>query len=132
MNVWDIGGQKAIRPYWKNYYDNTDGMVFVVDSSDEERLSECVEELTALLQEEWLEKVPLLVYANKQDLQFALEADEIMNTLQLMQIQKRTWNIQACSALTKEGLSRRFLLQKSEYIYQAQIILQFFSIIIYL
>ena len=105
MNVWDIGGQKAIRPYWKNYYDNTDGIVFVVDSSDEERLSEFVEELTALLQEEGLEKVPLLVYANKQSLQFALEADEIMNTLQLMQIQNRTWNIQACSALTKEGLS---------------------------
>ena len=38
LNVWDIGGQKAIRPYWKNYYENTDGMVFVVDSSDDERL----------------------------------------------------------------------------------------------
>jgi GTPase SAR1 family protein len=66
--MWDIGGQKAIRPYWKNYYDNTDGMVFVVDSSDEERLNECVEELNSLLTEEALAKVPLLVYANKQDL----------------------------------------------------------------
>jgi ADP-ribosylation factor-like protein 3 len=36
--MWDIGGQKAIRPYWKNYYDRTNGIVFVVDSSDEERL----------------------------------------------------------------------------------------------
>ena len=68
MNVWDIGGQKAIRPYWKNYYENTDGMVCVVDSSDEERLNECVEELQSLLVEEGLLKVPLLVYANKQDL----------------------------------------------------------------
>ena len=65
LNVWDIGGQKAIRPYWKNYYENTDGMVFVVDSSDEERINECVEELNALLVEEALQKVPLLVYANK-------------------------------------------------------------------
>jgi GTPase SAR1 family protein len=65
LNVWDIGGQKAIRPYWKNYYENTDGMVFVVDSSDEERLDECVEELLSLLSEELLSKVPLLVYANK-------------------------------------------------------------------
>ena len=103
LNVWDIGGQKAIRPYWKNYYDNTDGMVFVVDSSDEERLNECVEELNALLAEEGLAKVPLLVYANKQDLQFALEAEEILTQLKLMEIQNRTWNIQACSALTKEG-----------------------------
>ena len=68
-------------------------MIFVVDSSDEERLNECVEELTALLQEEGLLKVPLLVYANKQDLQFALEAEEILNHLKLMEIQNRTWNI---------------------------------------
>jgi GTPase SAR1 family protein len=91
--VWDIGGQKAIRPYWKNYYDNTDGMVFVVDSSDEERLTECVEELKSLLAEEALCKVPLLVYANKQDLQFALEAEEVLEKLELMNIQERTWNI---------------------------------------
>jgi len=101
--VWDIGGQKAIRPYWKNYYDNTDGLVFVVDSSDEERLNECIEELNALLVEEGLVKVPLLVYANKQDLQFALEAEEILTQLKLSDIENRTWNIQACSALTKEG-----------------------------
>lgn len=63
--MWDIGGQKAIRPYWKNYYDNTDGMVFVVDSSDEERLKECVEELQSLMAEDSLANVPLLVFANK-------------------------------------------------------------------
>ena len=65
LNVWDIGGQKAIRPYWQNYYENTDGMVFVVDSSDEERLNECKEELKALLAEEGLAGVPILVFANK-------------------------------------------------------------------
>lgn len=84
--MWDIGGQKAIRPYWKNYYDNVDGMVFVVDSSDEERLKECIDELQALMSEEGLVKVPLLVFANKQDLQFALEPEEIMNSLKLMDI----------------------------------------------
>lgn len=87
--MWDIGGQKAIRPYWKNYYDNTDGMVFVVDSSDEERLKECVEELNSLIAEEALQKVPLLVYANKQDLQLALEAGEIMEHLQLANVADR-------------------------------------------
>ena len=91
--MWDIGGQKAIRPYWKNYYDNTDGMVFVVDSSDEDRLTECVEELQALLSEEGLLKVPLLVYANKQDLQLALDAEEVLEHLNLSNITDRTWNI---------------------------------------
>ena len=54
MNVWDIGGQKAIRPYWKNYFENTDGLVYVVDSSDDKRLAECSEELQQLLQEDTL------------------------------------------------------------------------------
>ena len=77
MNVWDIGGQKAIRPYWKNYFENTDGLVYVVDSSDEVRLKECTEELQNLLGEDNLKSVPLLVFANKQDLQFALDAEEV-------------------------------------------------------
>jgi GTPase SAR1 family protein len=68
-------------------------MVFVVDSSDEERLNECIEELNSLLAEEGLANVPLLVYANKQDLQFALEAEEILSQMKLMDIQNRTWNI---------------------------------------
>ena len=50
--MWDIGGQKAIRPYWQNYYDNVDGMVFVVDSSDEERLKEVTDELQSLCGED--------------------------------------------------------------------------------
>ena len=105
MNVWDIGGQREIRPYWKNYYEHTDGLVYVVDSADDMRLKECTDELTSLLSEELLAKVPLLVYANKQDLEIALDASEVMGTLKLEEIQDRTWNIQACSALTKEGLS---------------------------
>ena len=57
------------------------------------RLKECAEELISLLQEEALKNVPMLVFANKQDLQFALDADEVMNTLKLMDISDRTWNI---------------------------------------
>ena len=34
LNVWDIGGQKHIRPYWKNYYQNTDALVYMIDSAD--------------------------------------------------------------------------------------------------
>lgn len=104
--MWDIGGQREIRPYWKNYYDNTDGLVYVVDSSDEIRLQEATDELVSLLAEEALQNVPLLVYANKQDIEFALGADDVMETLKLDDIAStRVFNIQACSAMTKEGLS---------------------------
>ena len=77
LNLWDIGGQKAIRAYWKNYLEHTDGLVYVVDSSDDMRLQECTEELTALLNEDELANVPLLVFANKQDLEFALDTPQV-------------------------------------------------------
>ena len=98
--MWDIGGQREIRPYWRNYYDQTDALIYVVDSADEARVMEVKENLTELLSEELLNGVPLLVFANKQDLDLALEAPEIMNTLELNNITDRTWNIQACSAMS--------------------------------
>jgi GTPase SAR1 family protein len=63
--MWDIGGQKAIREYWGNYYENTDGIVWVIDSADDIRLEEATNELTALISEKLMEKVPLLIYCNK-------------------------------------------------------------------
>ena len=79
LNVWDIGGQREIRPYWRNYYDQTDALVYVVDSADEMRVQEVKDNLNELLAEELLAGVPLLVFANKQDLEMALEAPEVSN-----------------------------------------------------
>ena len=43
LNVWDIGGQRRLRPYWANYFENTDVLIFVVDSADSKRLQEAFE-----------------------------------------------------------------------------------------
>ena len=102
--MWDIGGQREIRPYWRNYYEQTDALVYVVDSADEMRVEEVKGNLQELLAEELLAGVPLLVFANKQDLEMALEAPEVMEHLDLNAITDRSWNIQACSAVSKEGL----------------------------
>ena len=77
LNVWDIGGQKSIRPYWRNYYDQTDALIYVIDSADRRRMEETGVELQQLLDEERLSHAPLLVMANKQDLLNALAPDEI-------------------------------------------------------
>lgn len=66
LNVWDIGGQKHIRPYWKNYFQNTDAIVYMVDSADKRRMDEAAEELTELMEDETLSGVPVLIFANKQ------------------------------------------------------------------
>jgi GTPase SAR1 family protein len=52
LNVWDVGGQKSLRSYWRNYFESTDGLIWVVDSADKRRLDDCRKELHALLQEE--------------------------------------------------------------------------------
>jgi ADP-ribosylation factor-like protein 3 len=77
MNLWDIGGQKAIRPYWRNYYDGTDVLIYVIDSTDTRRLQETGLELQELLKEQKLQKVPVLVFANKQDIMTALPGDQV-------------------------------------------------------
>ena len=104
LNVWDIGGQRKIRPYWKNYFDNTDVLIYVIDSSDRKRFEETSVELNELLQEDKLKGVPLLVYANKQDMLNAAPASELSDGLQLHSIRDRNWQIQPCAALTGEGL----------------------------
>jgi len=104
LNVWDIGGQKAIRPYWKNYYENTDALVYVIDSADRRRMEETGVELNSLLEEEKLAGVPVLIFANKQDLLNAMPPKEISEALQLHNIRDRDWQIQACSAKTGAGL----------------------------
>ncbi|KAI8615597.1 the Rp2-Arl3 complex bound To Gdp-Alf4 [Chytriomyces sp. MP71] len=105
MNVWDIGGQKSIRPYWRNYFDATNVLIYVIDSSDRVRLEETGLELNQLLEEVKLADVPLLVFANKQDLIDAIPGDEIAAGLNLNSIRDRQWQIQACSAITGEGVS---------------------------
>ena len=104
LNVWDIGGQKAIRPYWRNYFEQTDAMVYVIDSADRKRIEETGLELADLLEEDKLSGVPVLVLATKQDLVTALSPDEVADGLNLYSIRDRPWQIQACSAKTGEGL----------------------------
>ncbi|XP_014673164.1 PREDICTED: ADP-ribosylation factor-like protein 3 isoform X2 [Priapulus caudatus] len=104
LNVWDIGGQRKIRPYWRNYFENTDVLIYVIDSADRKRFEETGVELAELLEEEKLSGVPLLIYANKQDLFNAAPASEIAEGLNLHTIRDRVWQIQACSAMTGEGI----------------------------
>ena len=104
LNIWDVGGQKSLRSYWRNYFETTDGLIWVVDSADKRRLQDCKKELHTLLQEERLLGATLLVFANKQDLPGALAAEEIKYALGLEKIKSHHWQIVWCSAVTGENL----------------------------
>ena len=105
LNVWDLGGQGAIRPYWRCYYADTNAVIFVVDSADGERLGTACEELHQMLQEEELKDAALLVFANKQDLPGAKSEAEVSEALQLSKLKGRTWAIYKASAVKGEGLT---------------------------
>ena len=68
FQVWDLGGQTSIRPYWRCYYQNTNAIIYVVDSCDVDRMGISRQELVAMLEEEELKDAALMVFANKQDL----------------------------------------------------------------
>lgn len=104
LNIWDVGGQKTLRPYWRNYFESTDAVVWVVDSSDHLRTKDCAEELRGLLQEERLAGATLLVFANKQDLTGSLTLEQIRDSLDLPAIKSHKWSIHPCSAVTGQGL----------------------------
>lgn len=71
--MWDVGGQDKIRPLWRHYFQNTQGIIFVVDSNDRDRIVEAREELQRMLNEDELRDALLLVFANKQDLPVSIE-----------------------------------------------------------
>jgi ADP-ribosylation factor-like protein 2 len=81
INLWDVGGQKSIRAYWRNYFEKTDGVVWVVDSADRDRLHLCRDELHQLLRHERLAGATLLIFANKQDVPGACSSREIEGIL---------------------------------------------------
>ncbi|XP_040502922.1 ADP-ribosylation factor-like protein 3 isoform X6 [Gallus gallus] len=81
LNIWDIGGQRAVRPYWRKYLGSTDLLIYVIDSADQKRFEE-----------------------TGQDLVTAAPAAEIAEGLSLHTYRDREWQIQACSALSGEGV----------------------------
>lgn len=111
FTVWDVGGQDKIRPLWRHYYQNTQGIIFVVDSNDQDRLdndnnseTSAKEELHRMLAEDELRDAVLLVFANKQDLPNALSVQKITEKLNLNNVKNRAWYIQATCATTGDGI----------------------------
>lgn len=104
FTVWDVGGQDKIRPLWRHYFQNTQGLIFVVDSNDRERVQESADELQKMLQEDELRDAVLLVFANKQDMPNAMPVSELTDKLGLQHLRSRTWYVQATCATQGTGL----------------------------
>jgi small GTP-binding protein len=108
LQIWDMGGQRDLRPYWRLYFPNSDGIVFVVDSTDRQRIGLCAEQLNAVLGEDELRNLPLVIMANKQDLESAMKPDEISRSLQLTNMKDRQWAIFPTSGLVGTQVKEAF------------------------
>ncbi|KAF7693131.1 ADP-ribosylation factor 4-like [Silurus meridionalis] len=104
FTVWDVGGQTVIRPLWRHYYQNTMGIIFVVDSSDRERIQEASMELQMMLEDDELRDATVLVLANKQDLPNAMPVHEMTEKLRLHSLKGRPWYVQSTCAINGSGL----------------------------
>ena len=105
LDVWDVGGQETIRAYWRNYFEETDGLVWVVDSADRQRLELCAQTLRQVLREERLLGASLVILANKQDLG-GCSVSEIESIIKPSELGARHWAILPCSAVTGQGVKQ--------------------------
>ncbi|XP_019475080.1 ADP-ribosylation factor-like protein 13B isoform X1 [Meleagris gallopavo] len=106
VTIFDLGGGKRIRNIWRNYYAESYGVIFVVDSSDIERMEETKEAMTEVLNSPKISGKPVLVLANKQDREGALSEADVIETLSLEKLvneHKCLCQIEPCSAVMGYG-----------------------------
>ena len=104
FQAWDLGGQESIRTLWDVYYVNTDAVIYVIDSKDDENFEISKSEFYKVLANKNLKNSVILIFANKQDLPGAKNINKIVEDYELSKIKDHIWHIIPCSAVNGEGL----------------------------
>jgi len=104
FQAWDLGGQDSIRPLWEVYYVNTDAVIYVIDSQNDENFEISKSEFHKVLANKNLKNSVILIFANKQDLPGAKNINKIIEDYELSKIKDHIWHIEPCSAVNGEGL----------------------------
>lgn len=103
--LWDLGGAPGLRPIWDRYAGEAEALIWVIDSADRSKLEDARKTLKMLLEKENLRTSPLLVLANKQDVDDAMDPVKISLALDLLSdAELRPQCVQPCSSRTGEGL----------------------------
>jgi small GTP-binding protein len=112
IKVFDLAGQEKMRNVWKYYYSSIEGIIFVLDATRTDRVQDARDELLSLLANEEAKHIPVLVFANKQDLPSALKSNEIIDLLGIGDyVNKKPMSIvrvQEASAKLDQGLLEGF------------------------
>lgn len=104
--VWDCGGQERIRPLWRHYFTGTNALIYVVDSSDVDRLDESRKELLRVINDKELANCLLVVLANKQDAPGAVKPKELIERFEMSTLSlQHTWSVIPTVAIDGTGLA---------------------------
>ncbi|XP_073274680.1 uncharacterized protein [Primulina huaijiensis] len=101
---WDLGGQPGLRSIWEKYYEEAHAVIFVVDAASPSRFEDSKSALEKVLWHEDLQGAPLLILANKQDLEEAVSSDELARYLDLKKLDERVYTFQSVSAFDGLGI----------------------------
>ncbi|XP_052791318.1 ADP-ribosylation factor-like protein 4A [Mya arenaria] len=105
FTVWDVGGHDKTRPLWKSYCRKSDGIIYVVDSTDKERLEEAKVELVKILKAPEIAGLPVVILANKQDLPGSLSGSDVESVLAMRELPtSQLWHVEPTCGVTGEGL----------------------------
>ena len=104
FTVWDVGGQEKLRPLWRHYFSNTDGLIYVVDCADRERVQKASQEFRSIVDDPLMRNAALLIFANKQDLPGAISPAALCEAFGLGEMRGRRWHVQGAVATKGEGL----------------------------
>eukprot|EP01105_Mastigella_eilhardi_P021314 TRINITY_DN5150_c0_g1_i3.p1 TRINITY_DN5150_c0_g1~~TRINITY_DN5150_c0_g1_i3.p1 ORF type:complete len:122 (-),score=43.95 TRINITY_DN5150_c0_g1_i3:125-490(-) len=101
-----MGGAGRYRNMWPHYYESSDAVIFVVDSNDRLRMCVAKNEFDEMMENRGIAKrnIPVLVYANKNDIKSALTKPEVAQALDLSRIRDKPWHITSSCAITGDGL----------------------------
>ena len=100
LTFWDVGGQAT--KLWKHYFDSVDGLIFVIDSTDRDRIKKAKNELARVAQDPGLSQIPYLLLFNKIDLkEQRMPIEELILQMNIEELSKsRIVNFMECSAMT--------------------------------
>lgn len=104
FTVWDVGGQEKLRPLWRHYFSDTDGLIYVVDCADRERVQKAASEFRSIVDDPLMRNAAVLIFANKQDLPGAISPAALCEAFGLGEMRGRRWHVQGAVATRGEGL----------------------------
>ena len=104
ITIWDMGGSTKVRTLWNHYYDEKNAIIYVIDNSNPSSFDLALEWLKKVLNHETTSKLPILILANKQDIEGGSTLFELKEKFGLDELNNRIWTILFCSASTGTGI----------------------------